>query len=84
MFKEAVFHRAMSPFVYKYDERTIHIRLQTKKNDVDHVDLIWGDPYDWHTENPDAADWNFDPSKSNYWNTFETPMKRSGSDELYD
>lgn len=31
MFKEAVFHRAMSPFVYKYDERTIHIRLQTKK-----------------------------------------------------
>lgn len=84
MFKEAVFHRAMSPFVYKYDERTIHIRLQTKKNDVDRVDLIWGDPYDWHTENPDAVDWNFDPSKSNYWNTSETPMKRSGSDELYD
>ncbi|RJP01847.1 alpha-glycosidase [Exiguobacterium sp. RIT452] len=84
MLKEAVFHRAMSPFVYKYDEKTIHIRLQTKKNDVDHVELIWGDPYDWHTENPDDADWNFDPSKANYWNTFETPMKRSGSDELYD
>lgn len=84
MLKEAVFHRAMSPFVYKYDENTIHIRLQTKKNDVEHVELIWGDPYDWHTENPDDADWNFDPSKTNHWNTFETPMKRSGSDELYD
>ncbi|WP_114570478.1 glycoside hydrolase family 13 protein [Exiguobacterium flavidum] len=84
MFREAVFHRAMSPFVYKYDEKTIHIRLQTKKGDIDEAILIWGDPYDWHTEHPDDNDWNFDPTKSNYWNTRETPMARSGSDDLYD
>lgn len=82
MIKEAIYHRAMSPFVYKYDRETIHIRFHTKRNDIQSVDLIWNDPYDWHSEDP--AMWNFDPNKPSFWRTFETPMEKIGHDEQYD
>ncbi|MBR3320680.1 MAG: alpha amylase N-terminal ig-like domain-containing protein, partial [Exiguobacterium sp.] len=82
MMKEAIYHRAMSPFVYKYDRETIHIRFHTKRGDIESVDLIWNDPYDWHAEDP--AMWNFDPDKPSYWRTYETPMEKIGFDDVYD
>ncbi len=48
MRKEAIHHRSTDNFAYAYDSETLHLRLQTKKNDVDHVELLFGDPYEWH------------------------------------
>ncbi|MBA2874868.1 alpha-glycosidase [Thermaerobacillus caldiproteolyticus] len=69
MLKEAIYHRPKDNFAYAYDEKTLHIRLRTKKNDVESVQLIYGDPYEW-------ADGR--------WQMNRSPMKKSGSDELFD
>ena len=69
MIKEAIYHRPGNNFSYAYDEKTIHLRLQTKKNDVDQVTLIYGDPYDWKEEE---------------WQTYRKVMTKSGSDDLFD
>lgn len=71
MFKEAIFHRPKNEFAYAYDEKTLHIRLKTKKNDMDSVSLIYGDPYD------------YDPEKDR-WISHQKEMNFNGSDELHD
>ncbi len=45
-----VVHRALSPFVYAYDQETVHVRLMTAKGDIEKVELIYGDPYEWEAE----------------------------------
>ncbi len=69
MLKEAIFHRPKNNFAYAYNETTLHIRLQTKKEDVEAVELIHGDPYVW---------------EDGEWISFKKPMKKTGSDDLYD
>ncbi|RDW15608.1 glycoside hydrolase family 13 protein [Oceanobacillus chungangensis] len=54
MYREAIYHRPKNNYSYAYDEKRLHIRLKTKKNDVDNVKLIHGDPYDW-----DGDGWQF-------------------------
>jgi cyclomaltodextrinase / maltogenic alpha-amylase / neopullulanase len=69
MLKEAIYHRPKNNFAYAYNETTLHIRLQTKKDDVDSVILIHGDPYVWEKDQ---------------WISDKSPMTKTGSDELYD
>ncbi|MGG6432536.1 alpha-glycosidase [Anoxybacillus sp. D401a] len=69
MLKEAIYHRPKDAFAYAYDERTLHIRLRTKKDDVDAVFLLFGDPYIWEN-----GEWQFD----------KQPMQKSGCDALFD
>ncbi|WEK56286.1 MAG: glycoside hydrolase family 13 protein [Candidatus Cohnella colombiensis] len=47
MLKEAIFHRPKTNWSYSYDQKTIHIRLRTKRNDVKQVTLFYGDKYNW-------------------------------------
>lgn len=69
MLKEAIYHRPKDAFAYAYDERTLHIRLRTKKDDVDAVYLLFGDPYVW---------------KDGAWQFEKQPMQKSGCDALFD
>ncbi|WP_156289345.1 glycoside hydrolase family 13 protein [Oceanobacillus salinisoli] len=69
MIKEAIFHRPKDNFAYAYDKDTLHIVLQTKKGDMDSVELIYGDPYDWENEQ---------------WLTKTETMVKSGSTNLHD
>ncbi|QDP40371.1 alpha-glycosidase [Radiobacillus deserti] len=69
MFKEAVYHRPKNNYAYAYDQETLHIRLRTKKDDVQEVILISGDPYHWI---------------DGKWQTNRLEMNKSGSDELFD
>ncbi|QTM98494.1 alpha-glycosidase [Sediminibacillus dalangtanensis] len=69
MLKEAVYHRPKDNFAYMYDQETLHILLQTKKDDVKSVSLIFGDPYDW---------------KEKKWQADSKLMRRSGSTDLHD
>lgn len=69
MFKEAIYHRPKDNYAYAYDEETLHIQLRTKKNDVDIVSFIHGDPYEW---------------QDGKWITANMPMKKSGSTDLFD
>lgn len=69
MLKEAVFHRTGNNYAYIYEKNTLHIRLRTKRNDVEQVSLIFGDPYTF-TEKA----WDFEKKR----------MTKSGSTELFD
>ncbi|MGN7455688.1 alpha-glycosidase [Paenibacillus pasadenensis] len=44
---EAIYHRPRGNWAYAYDKATLHIRLRTKKDDLDEVVLIHGDKYAW-------------------------------------
>ncbi|MBP3038806.1 alpha-glycosidase [Bacillaceae bacterium Marseille-Q3522] len=68
MLKEAIYHRPINNFAYAYDDKTLHIRLRTKKNDVNNVFLIYGDPYQWEN-----SDWKYQVK----------PMVQEDSDELF-
>ncbi|GMB08868.1 alpha-glycosidase [Thermolongibacillus altinsuensis] len=69
MLKEAIYHRPKDNFAYAYDDKTLHIRLRTKKDDVKKVYLIYGDPYIW---------------ENGEWQTEKKEMRKSGSDDLFD
>lgn len=43
MLKEAIFHRPKGNWAYGYDDRTVHLRIRTKRGDVERVDVIHGD-----------------------------------------
>ncbi|MGP4038427.1 glycoside hydrolase family 13 protein [Gracilibacillus sp. D59] len=47
MFIEAINHRAINQYVYARDKETINIMLETKKDDMESVELIFADPYDF-------------------------------------
>lgn len=50
MNQAAILHIAKSPMAFPISEDTIRILLQTARNDVDQVELIVGDPFEWVME----------------------------------
>lgn len=44
---EAVYHRPKLNWSYAYDEKTVHIRIRTKRDDVKKVYVYAGDKYAW-------------------------------------
>ncbi|GGM27911.1 alpha-glycosidase [Paraliobacillus quinghaiensis] len=69
MLKQAIYHRALNQFAYAYDDKNLHIMLQTKKDDMEQVSLIYGDPYDFKDE-----EWQYQTLK----------MEKTGSTNLFD
>ncbi|WP_139995183.1 alpha-glycosidase [Paenibacillus paridis] len=74
---EAVYHRAKLNWSYAYDDRTLHIRIRTKKADMLQITLVYGDKYDWSKANSEAqmvrlaSDAMFD-----YWEVSAQPAFR--------
>lgn len=77
MLLEAIYHRPKQNWAYAYDGRTLHIRIRTKRDDVDSVEAIVGDKYDWGQTTLDvpmtilSSDSLFD-----YWETSVVPPFR--------
>lgn len=69
MLKEAIYHRPKNNFAYAYDNKTLHIRIQTKKDDVEIVNVHFKDPFHWNG--------------AGLGHTM-IPMKKVGSNVLYD
>nr|WP_239541253.1 glycoside hydrolase family 13 protein [Pullulanibacillus pueri] len=67
--KEAIYHRPKNNYAYAYNSSTLHIRLRTKKDDVDAVKVIFGDPYTWEKD---------------IWQYSKSLMLKEGSDDLFD
>ncbi|MFC4100543.1 alpha-glycosidase [Paenibacillus xanthanilyticus] len=44
---ECFHHSPRSNWAYAYDKDTIHLRVQTKRDDVEEVTAVTGDKYDW-------------------------------------
>ncbi|WP_054955839.1 alpha-glycosidase [Paenibacillus dakarensis] len=47
MLLEALYHVPRDKWAYAYDARNIHLRIRTKRDDVDTVIAMTGDKYDW-------------------------------------
>jgi cyclomaltodextrinase len=69
MLKEAVYHRPKNNFAYAIDNETIHIRLRTKKDDVNTVNLLCKDPFAWNGVG---------------WENTVIEMDKTGSNNLFD
>jgi cyclomaltodextrinase len=48
MLLEAIYHRPKSNYAYAYNEETLHIRVRTKRDDMDQVYLLHCDKYNLH------------------------------------
>ncbi len=46
----AIRHVPKSRMAYAFNQSKLHIFLQTAKNDVDYIELIIGDPFEWRYE----------------------------------
>lgn len=47
MFLEAIYHRPKQNWAYAYDGQTLHLRVRTKRGDVQRVEAVVGDKYAW-------------------------------------
>ncbi len=74
----SIFHKAGSNYAYAYNDKTLHIKLQTKANDVEEVVLVFGDPYDFREEKETEGDsrWN--------WFIQYRKMEKVGTDGVHD
>jgi cyclomaltodextrinase len=74
MLLECIYHTAQSNWAYAYDNDTIHLRVRTKRDDIEEVTAETGDKYDWSRFNQQypmkktAADKMFD-----YWEVSVKP-----------
>ena len=41
----AIYHRPESEFAYLYKDKKLHIRIRTKKEDIESINLHYGDPF---------------------------------------
>lgn len=77
MLRECFYHVSHSNWAYAYDHETVHLRIRTKRDDVEEIHTITGDKYDWdrtYAEYPmmkTAADALFD-----YWEAHIKPAYR--------
>ena len=52
----AIYHEPKSKYAYAYDKETLHIRIRTQKDDIDHIKLIAVDPFNWIRTKEDPVD----------------------------
>ena len=56
--REAIHHIAQSNYSYGYDNETLHLRVRTKKGEVNKVEIRIGDPYIWDEGGCDGGNMN--------------------------
>ncbi|CAG9609216.1 alpha-glycosidase [Pseudoneobacillus rhizosphaerae] len=69
MLKEAIYHRPKDNYAYACTNGDLHIRLRSKRDDLQSVSLIFGDPYHW---------------EEGKWINEEQKLIKTGSDQLFD
>ncbi len=65
----SIYHRTGDNYCYLYQDDIFHIRIRTKKGNVQAITLLYGDQYDF---------------AGHRWQTFFLDMQKTGSDKLHD
>lgn len=79
--KESLLHIPKSNYAYGYNEKVLHIRLRSKKGDVEKVTLRIGDPYMWEEI---VAAGNLNSTGQNWSGGKYISMKKEVETELFD
>ncbi len=81
--KEAVLHVPKSQMSYVYDRTTLHMRVRSKKAEVEQATLRIGDPFLWAEGGLDGG--NLGGANASGWiGAKNLPMRLEYSDELFD
>lgn len=72
--RHAIYHRSKTNYAYAYDEKTVHIRIRTARDNVKTVYLMTDHPDGW--EATDGTEWN--------WKKQYIPMEKEYSTTLFD
>lgn len=80
--REAILHIPKSNYGYGYDNETLHIRIRTKKGEVDKITLRIGDPYDW--QEGGAGGGNLNDAGSNWIGSEHILMKKEAQTKYFD
>ncbi|WP_372634465.1 alpha-glycosidase [Cohnella sp.] len=93
MLREAIYHRPKQNWAYAYDDKTIYLRVRTKRDEMDEVSVIFGDKYAWQRTRAVAPMNKLVPDELfDYWEAAVVPPLRrlkygfrfrSGDEELY-
>lgn len=75
----AIYHKAKSNYAYSFDKETIHIRLRTAKDDIESIQIKFGDPFYWGPTDHDPHTWEWKSQHSE--NAF---LKKEFSTEHHD
>jgi cyclomaltodextrinase len=71
---ESFYHISLSNWAYAYDKDTIHLRMRTKKEDVEQVTAVTGDKYDWDRTNVEYEMFKISSdSMFDYWEAHVKP-----------
>ncbi len=73
----SIIHEAKSSLSYAYDTETLHIRIKTKKDDIDKITLIACDPFYWVQD--EKGDYHFEKET-----LIEKNMIKEYSTQLHD
>lgn len=80
--REAIFHLPKSNYSYGYDKETLHIRIRTKKGEVENVTLRAGDPYVWERGGANGGNLN---AGGSVWSSAENvKMTKEVETEYFD
>ncbi|CAH1211358.1 Cyclomaltodextrinase [Paenibacillus plantiphilus] len=77
MLKEAIYHRPKQNWAYGYDNETVHVRIRTKRGDVERVDVIHGDKcMPWSAMETEAMRIMGSDELFDYWEAAVEPLYR--------
>lgn len=80
--REAIHHIPKSNYSYGYDKDTLHLRIKTKKGEIDKAELRIGDPYEWNEGGCDGGNMN---GPGGIWTGGKTyPMRKEVETEYFD
>lgn len=80
--REAILHIPKSNYCYGYDKDTLHIRIRSKRGEVNKVTLKIGDPYDW--QEGGAGGGNLSEAGSNWLGENNIEMKKEVETKYFD
>ncbi|MFE8700327.1 alpha-glycosidase [Cytobacillus sp. FJAT-54145] len=69
MEQSSVYHRPTDQFAYPYSKDTLHIKIRTKRSNVQNIELIYGDQYEWEND---------------HWICYTDQLEKAGTDSLFD
>ncbi len=78
MNKAGIYHHCGDSWCYALDENTLHIRLRTAANDIDRIEIVCADPFEWYVTNPGEQE------KKMAWKADQQDMSKCGTNGVHD
>jgi len=78
MNKAGIHHQSGDTWCFALDGNTLHIRLRTAADDIDRIEIIHADPFEWYQTNPGETE------RKMAWKAERSWMNRCGTNGIHD